>query len=467
MNQEWLESLVGVRPSKRQLEWQKLEFTAFFHYGINSFTGKEWGDGTEDRMLFQPKALDTDQWCRCLKDAEAKACIITAKHHDGFCLWDTKFTERSVMHTAFRRDVVAELANSCKKYGLKLGIYVSPWDRHEATYGSGKAYDDFFCGQLTELLTNYGELYAVWFDGACGEGANGKKQQYDWDRYYALIRKYQPNAVISISGPDVRWCGNEAGDCRESEWSVVPKRLFSQKAIAESSQQADEETFRGKKLDERNRDLGSRAVIQGEREFIWYPAEVDTSIRPGWFYHEEEDDRVRSLAELTELYEKSVGGNSVLLLNIPPHRDGYLAKQDVERLHELGEYIRTYFQTFRTDVKLTASSERQGYEAKNLQKDDEQSWMPEQGEKQAELVLTLEEKQPLNYLILKEQISEGQRVERFHVEFETDGGYLTVAKGTTIGYQKVIPLRGRIGNRLRIVLEEARIAPVLNCVRVS
>ncbi len=215
-NREWLNRLVQVRPSKRQLEWQQLEFTAFFHYGINSFTDKEWGDGTENISIFHPTAMNTDQWCEALVDAEIKACIITAKHHDGFCLWDTKYTKHSVMYTPFGRDIVAELAASCKKYGLKLGVYVSPWDRHEKTYGQGKAYDDYFCNQLQELLTNYGELYTVWFDGACGEGANGKRQEYDWERYYTLIRQLQPNAVISISGPDVRWCGNEAGDCRES-----------------------------------------------------------------------------------------------------------------------------------------------------------------------------------------------------------------------------------------------------------
>ena len=440
-NKEWLDKLVNVRPSKRQLAWQQLEFTAFFHYGINSFTDKEWGDGTEDISIFHPVALNTDRWCESLLDAEIKACIITAKHHDGFCLWDTKYTDHSVMHTPFGKDIVAELAASCKKYGIKLGVYLSPWDRHEPTYGQGKAYDDYFCNQLTELLTNYGELYTVWFDGACGEGPNGKRQVYDWERYYALIRKLQPNAVISISGPDVRWCGNEAGDCRESEWSVVPARLFSQKAIAEASQQADDSEFREKKIDERDRDLGSREVIAGETEFIWYPAEVDTSIRPGWFYHESEDDKVRSLEELTGIYEKSVGGNSVLLLNIPPHKDGYLAKPDVERLHEIGEYIRENFRNFRTDVEITESTETEN----------------------VVFTLRLGEEKPLRYLALKEDIKEGQRVEKFHVE--ADGK--TVANGTTIGYQKILPLHGISAKELRVVFEEYRAKPVMESIRVS
>ena len=347
---EWLEKLVSVYPTENQLNWQKLEFTSFFHYGMNSFTNREWGDGTEELSTFCPTSIDTDQWCRGLKDAEIRACIITAKHHDGFCLWDTKYTDYSVMNTPYGKDIVAQLAKSCEKYGIKFGVYLSPWDRHEATYGSGKEYDDYFCNQLTELLTNYGDVYTVWFDGACGEGPNGKKQEYDWNRYYTLIRKLQPNAVISVSGPDVRWCGNEAGDCRESEWSVVPAKLFSQKAIAEASQQTDDTEFREQKIDAQDRDLGSRKVMQGATEFIWYPAEVDISIRPGWFHHDAEDDKVRPLEKLIDIYLKSVGGNSVLLLNIPPHRDGYLTQADLNRLHEIGEFIRNveiYNQTYK------------------------------------------------------------------------------------------------------------------------
>ena len=187
-----MEKLISVVPSENQLNWQKLEYTAFFHYGMNSFTDREWGTGKEDTFLFSPKNLDTDQWCEVLKEAEIKACIITAKHHDGFCLWNTAYTRHSVMHTPLGRDIVAELSASCERYGIKLGVYLSPWDMHESTYGSGEEYNDFFCGQLTELLTQYGKLYSVWFDGACGEGPNGKRQEYDWKRYYALIRRLQP-----------------------------------------------------------------------------------------------------------------------------------------------------------------------------------------------------------------------------------------------------------------------------------
>lgn len=459
---EWIEKLVAVHPTENQLRWQKLEFTAFFHYGINSFTNREWGDGTEDISIFHPGRLDTDQWCRALKDAEIKACIITAKHHDGFCLWNTKYTEHSVMHTPFARDIVAELAASCRKYGIKLGVYLSPWDRHEASYGSGQVYDDFFCGQLTELLTQYGELYTVWFDGACGEGPNGKKQQYDWNRYYDLIRKYQPDAVISVSGSDVRWCGNEAGDCRESEWSVVPARLFSQKAIAEASQQSDNAEFRERRIDEQDRDLGSRDALKGETELIWYPAEVDTSIRPGWFHHDTEDVQVRPLKELTDIYVKSVGGNSVLLLNIPPHRDGYLTEADVNRLHEIGGFIRDSFGSCVENCRITASEEEEGYAASHLNADDETSWKPLDYHDGASVTIGLPKCTPLKFVSLKEQIAEGQRVERFRIE--TEGR--TVYSGTTIGYQKLVPLMGLPVKEIRVVFEQARKCPVMNCIRL-
>ena len=458
---DWLEKLVSIRPSKNQYEWQKLEFTAFFHYGINTYTNREWGSGKEDISVFDPQALNTDQWCEGLKAAGIRACIITAKHHDGFCLWDTAYTDHSVMHTPFKKDIVAELSKSCKKYDIKFGVYLSPWDMHEATYGQGEAYDDFFCNQLTELLTKYGDVYTVWFDGACGEGPNGKKQVYDWNRYYALIRKLQPNAVISVSGPDVRWCGNEAGDCRESEWSVVPARLFSQKAIAEASQQSDNEEFREKKIDEMDRDLGSRKTIEGVQDFIWYPAEVDTSIRPGWFHHPEEDDRVRPLEKLTDIYVKAVGGNSVLLLNIPPHKDGYLTDADMTRLKEIGAFIQANFGTpVACDITATAAYEEEGYAVANVLADNETSWKGEDFAETAEFTLTLSEETEIGYVALKEQILEGQRVERFRLVADGE----TVFEGTTIGYQKFCNLAGRKVKELKVVFDEFRKAPVMNCV---
>lgn len=435
MTDELLKKLVSVRPSVNQLHWQELEFTAFFHYGINSFTDREWGDGSEDEALFDPKALDTDQWVRSIKEAGIKGCILTAKHHDGFCLWDTAYTTHSVMYSPLKRDIVAELSASCKKYGIKLGLYLSPWDRHEATYGQGKPYDDYFCGQLTELCTKYGELYTLWFDGACGEGPNGKRQHYDWNRYYEVIRRLQPNAVISVSGPDVRWCGNEAGDCRESEWSVVPARLFSQKAIAAASQQSDNAEFRQRKIDEQDRDLGSREVLEGETEFIWYPAEVDTSIRPGWFYHESEDTKVRPLAELENIYVKAVGGNSVLLLNIPPHRDGYLTKYDVTRLKELGDFIRD---SFGSPLPATVSETKEGCYLLSLK----------------------DAPKAAGFLSVSEDITMGQRVEQFTVYVNGNAVY----NGTTIGYKKLIPLNQSDVSTVTVECTKYRAKPCIKSI---
>lgn len=223
--EEQLRYAVSITPSPRQLAWQQLEFYAFFHFGINTFTNREWGDGSENPALFDPDALDADQWVQAVKKAGMRAVILTCKHHDGFCLWPSAFTDHSVKNSPWKNgqgDMVREVSDACRRHGLKFGVYLSPWDRHDSRYGTGKAYDDYYVDQLTELATNYGELFCFWFDGACGEGKNGKKQSYDWLRYYATVRRLQPDAVISVCGPDVRWCGNEAGVCRSSEWSVVP-----------------------------------------------------------------------------------------------------------------------------------------------------------------------------------------------------------------------------------------------------
>ena len=226
--EEQIRYAASITPSPRQLAWQQLEFYAFTHFGMNTFTNREWGDGTEDPALFNPDALDADQWVAAVKSAGMKALILTCKHHDGFCLWPSAYTEHSVKNSPWKNgqgDVVREVSDACRRGGIKFGVYLSPWDRHDARYGQGKPYDDYFVSQLTELATNYGDIFCFWFDGACGEGKNGKKQIYDWERYYAVLRKLQPNAVLNVCGPDVRWCGNEAGHCRKAEWSVVPAEL--------------------------------------------------------------------------------------------------------------------------------------------------------------------------------------------------------------------------------------------------
>ena len=462
--------LVQTVPSERQVAWQQLEFTSFFHFGINTFTNREWGTGKDDISLFDPKELDTDQWCEGLLSAGIRSCIITAKHHDGFCLWYTKYTDHSVMHTPYGKDIVAQLAESCKKYGLKMGVYLSPWDRHEPTYGQGRAYDDYFCGQLTELLTGYGPLYTVWFDGANGEGPNGKKQVYDWPRYYELIRRLQPEAVISICGPDVRWCGNEAGDCRTSEWSVVPERFRSQRYTAERSQQEDSEAFRLRKLTSQDEDLGSRELMANEKAYIWFPAEVDTSIRPGWFYHPEEDDKVRPLETLKKIYLNSVGGNSVLLLNIPPDRRGLLAEPDLLRLKELGEFVKgTFAKNLAEEAELTAEREEPGHEAALAARPDETFYRPD-GCPEAEDMpqITIEcrwpEEKEIEWIVLQEQIRESQRVEAFRLEALTETGWKTVFEGTVVGYKKICRIEPVKTKALRINFTEYRLYPTVRFI---
>jgi len=425
---EFLKKLTSVRPSARQIAWQEMEFYGFIHYGVNQFTDREWGDGREDPQIFNPQKLDTDQWCESLAKATMTGVIITAKHHDGFCLWDTKTTTHSVMHSPYGKDIVAQVAESCRKYGLKLGIYLSPWDQNNACYGSGDAYNDLFCEQLTELMTNYGDLFCLWFDGACGEGPNGKVQQYDWERYYTLIRKYQPDAVISICGPDVRWCGNEGGHTRKSEWSVVPATLADNEKIQHQSQQADDAEFRNR-IPTSDQDLGSREVLINHQDLIWYPAEVNTSIRPGWFYHEEEDDKLRALENLKEIYLNSVGGNATFLLNVPPHGDGYIAPGDVKRLEELGDWIK---ESFSND--LVADEE-------NLFLIGRPHYKPSKYSREYEF----EENISPKYLLLQEDITMGQRIESFNLlwyNFKKDEWILACC-GTVVGYKSITPIKAR------------------------
>ncbi|HRT82930.1 MAG TPA: alpha-L-fucosidase, partial [Oscillospiraceae bacterium] len=327
-------------PSERQLKWQELEFYAFVHFGMNTFTNSEWGPGFDPPELFNPTKLDARQWVSTFKAAGMRAVILTAKHHDGFCLWPSAYTDYSVKYSPWKDgegDVVKELSDACREYGLKFGFYLSPWDRHDARYGEGEAYNKYFRNQLTELLTHYGDVFCVWFDGACGEGKKGRKQDYDWQSYYELIRELQPEAVISIMGPDVRWIGNEAGVTRKSEWSVVPYYYSNADLIAAQSQQSKDKPT--KEINHTNLDLGSRRAIKNVEKLIWYPAEVDVSIRKSWFYHQNDDITVKPLSKLLDIYYSSVGGNAALLLNVPPNKEGLLAQRDVDVLIAMGAQL--------------------------------------------------------------------------------------------------------------------------------
>lgn len=462
--------LVGVVPSARQLKWHELKFYSFIHFGMNTFYDSEWGYGTEDPARFNPTQLDTDQWVISLKKAGIKAVILTCKHHDGFCLWPSAYTEHSVKNSPYKEgqgDIVKELSESCKKYDLKFGVYLSPWDRHDTRYGDSEAYNDYFIDQLTELLTHYGELFSVWFDGACGEGPNGKKQVYDWKRYYEHIRKLQPEAAITICGPDVRWCGNEAGDCRESEWNVVPSRLAIPDYVAENSQQQDDEAFRERTVKHKDQDLGSREILKNEYDLIWYPAEVDTSIRPGWFYHKEEDEAVKPLEKLIDIYYHSVGGNATLLLNIPPDTRGLIHENDVKRLEEMGKYIEKTFSNDRiTKAHITAESEEALHSIENIKVDDQSYFKTPDGVGSVNVTFAFDKAYPINHVVLEEQIALSQRIESFEVWVRENEEMKKVYTGTTVGSCRICKFDTVQTQQVILKILESRVAPTLKKVGI-
>ncbi len=465
------ERLIRTVPTDRQFNYQQLEFYAFVHFSVNTYTDLEWGTGKEDPAIFNPTKMDAEQWVRTCVSAGMKGLILTCKHHDGFCLWQTKYTKHSVASSPYKNgkgDIVREVSDACRKYGLKFGVYLSPWDRNNPSYGLGLEYDDYFVAQLTELLSNYGEIFSVWFDGACGEGANGKKQVYDWARYYSVIRKLQTNACISVCGPDIRWCGNEAGKTRESEWSVVPARMARSEKVQKKSQQVDDAKFRRRGIKSSDRDLGSRDFMREEENFIWYPAEVNTSIRPGWFYHKKEDSWVKPLGMLKRIYNSSVGGNAMFLLNVPPTPEGLFHENDVKRLTELGDYIRhTFADNLLPSAKITADSSLPGFGIENVLTDSYDGFFrTSDGVVTAEITVDLFEEAEIGAVVLKENIRLSQRIERFTIEAEIDGVRTTVYSGTVVGYKKIVILDNVKTDKLYIIITDSRVAPTLSFVGV-
>lgn len=461
-----LERLLSVVPSERQKEFLKLEYYNFIHFGMNTFYKREWGDGSEDISLFDPTELDTNQWCSVLKDTGSKAIILTAKHHDGFCLFDSEYTDHSVMNTPFGKDIVAMLSESCKKYDMKLGIYLSPWDRHEKTYGSDE-YNDYFVNQLKELCTNYGDIFCFWFDGACGEGKNGKKQVYDWERYYAVIRELQPEAVISICGPDVRWIGNEAGKTRESEWSVIPASRDANAEIMENSQQSEKKVSKLQSLKETDADLGSRKLVKNYENLIFKPAEADVSVNYGWFYNDKKFNRVsrmRTPEELAEIYFASVGGNASLLLNVPPDRTGLINKRNVEQLKQFTALINEPFKTEEKHYASNLISDGYKLAPKELFTDGE-GYMLLDGEKGIQLVF--EKAVKLKAVTLRENLDFSQRVEEFEIYALKGKGFSKVYSGTVIGSKKIVRFSKPVKTtELLIVPTVSRGNPVLKDIRV-
>ncbi|GJM79776.1 alpha-L-fucosidase [Paenibacillus sp. HMSSN-139] len=479
-----MNEIFTIRPSSRQLHWQRLEFYGFIHFGMNTMTGREWGTGHEDPARFNPKHLDAAEWVKVLKQAGMKAVILTCKHHDGFCLWPSRYTKHSVASSPWRGgqgDLVREVAEACQQAGLKFGVYLSPWDRTEASYGEGQAYDDFYVSQLTELLTQYGEIRCVWLDGANGEGPSGKRQRYDWDRYYETIRRLQPQCVISVCGPDIRWVGNEAGHTRREEWSVVPQALQDAEKTAEKSQQADDPSF-ARSINSMEEDLGSReAIVRYGGEWVWYPAEVNTSIRPGWFYHEEEDRQVRSDRELFEIYLKAVGGNAMFLLNVPPDRDGRIATADREALAGLGARIAELNDPGPMEgaVWEVSSAASEGETVNALAgRDLDQGWKPAESDPEPWVQVRFPTAMTFNAVILQEHILQGQRVEAFEL-WASDGGdelnektgnpdeWRLIGEGTIIGHKKIITLPLMTARRVKVVFMQYRGYPTLASVRLS
>lgn len=418
-----------LTPNDQQYEWQQLELTAFIHFGMNTFTGREWGDGTEDPQLFNPTDFNAEQWVTSLKDAGFNMLILTAKHHDGFCLWPTKTTQHSVASSLWRDgngDIVREVKNACDKYGMKFGVYLSPWDRNAESYGDSPRYNQMFVDQLNELLTQYGEIHEVWFDGANGEGPNGKVQEYDWARFYHVIDSLQPKAVKAIMGNDIRWVGNEKGLGRATEWSVTPLNPDINDEIKKENERLG--------IKPTSEDLGSRKLITEANKLYWYPSEVDVSIRPGWFYHPEQDHQVKTLQQLVDIYYQSVGMNSVLLLNIPPDTRGLLHEIDVERIKQLGTYIQN---TFKND-KLSGG---------------DIAWKAKAGDSK-EFNVTADEK--INTIMLQEDILKGQRVEVFKVEGFINDEWIKLTEGTTIGYKRLLRFDDVKPTKIRITITETR-----------
>ena len=428
--EEKVDMAARLVPTPQQMEWQQMELTAFLHFGINTFTDREWGDGSEDPALFNPTELDAEQWVRSLKEAGFRMVILTAKHHDGFCLWPTKTTKHSVASSPWKDgkgDVVKELRDACTKYDMKFGVYLSPWDRNAESYGDSPRYNQFFIDQLTELLTNYGEVHEVWFDGANAEGPNGKKQIYDWDAFYKTIQTLQPKAVMAIMGDDVRWVGNERGLGRETEWSAT--------VLAPGIYNRADSVNTALGIGSTSQDLGSREMLAKANELFWYPSEVDVSIRPGWFYHADQDNQVKSLKHLMDIYCQSVGYNSVLLLNIPPDRRGLIHENDVKRLKEFADYRNRAF-------------------ADNLVTDGQTLWTAGAGESRE---YTLKEGSPVNLVVLQEDITKGQRVEEFEVEGLVDGQWKSLGKGTTVGYKRILRIPDTQSTQLRVKLLSTRL----------
>ena len=452
----------GPVPTEQQLAWHELETYAFIHFTTNTFTDKEWGYGDESPEIFNPTAFDAEQWVQVLKESGMKALILTCKHHDGFCLWPSEYTEHSVKNSPFRDgmgDVVKEVSEACKKHGLKFGVYLSPWDRNHAGYGT-QEYIDYYRNQLTELFTNYGPVFEMWFDGANGgEGYYGganenrnidRKTYYQWPVTLDLVRTMQPDVLFfSDAGPDIRWCGNESGYAGETNWCIInPDTLFAGKSGIEN--------------------LLNTGSEDGTK---WIPAEVDVSIRPGWFYHQSQDTLVKSPQKLFEIYLSSVGRGSNLLLNIPPDRRGLLHENDIKSLKGFKKIIdESFAKNLALGAHATASSIRGNAEEfgpANLTDGKKDTYFAtDDTVTTTDIVIDLGIEKSIRYIVLQEYIRLGQRVKSFTIEVLKNEDWLEVAHGTTIGYKRIIKINEANSSQIRIRILDSKACPVMAGVEV-
>lgn len=432
-------------PNARQLKWQQREMTMFFHIGMNTFTDKEWGDGKEDPRLFYPKALDATQWATVAKEAGFDLMILTAKHHDGFCLWQTAYTNHSVRYSPWKDgkgDIVKDLAEAAQAVGVDFGVYLSPWDRHEPTYGLELQYNQFYLGQLQELLTKYGSISEVWFDGA--KGKNATHMNYMFTEWFEMVHQLQISAnIFSDAGPDVRWVGDENGTAGLTSWS----------------------TINGSALKIGDANIMGYLNTGDPYGTDWIPPECDVSIRDGWFWHKSQ--KPKPLSELLDIYYNSVGRNCLLLLNVPPNTTGLISAEDATRLLQLKKAINTIFsKDLAASATVTASSVRGGYNSGtfapvNVLNDDVWSyWAPEEKNEGSYWVeLTVKESMEFNVVRIQEPIGMGQRVMKYRI-YAQIGGFnkaVLVARGNTIGYKRLHRLDAHFkATSVKLLVEKCR-----------
>ena len=449
-------------PNENHLRWHEQEQYAFIHFTVNTFTNKEWGYGDESPSIFNPTQFNAEQWATTIKEAGLKGIILTCKHHDGFCLWPSQYTEHSVKNSPFRDgkgDVVKEVSDACRRHGLFFGVYLSPWDRNHAEYATSE-YITYYRNQITELLSNYGEISEVWFDGANGgDGYYGGAREirridnrtyYDWPNTHAIVRKLAPKAVMfSDAGPDIRWCGNESGYAGETNWHTI----------------SIDTLYPGKSRINQLLNNGS------EDGTSWVPAEVDVSIRRGWFYHEAEDNGVRTPDNLLKLYLESVGRGANLLLNLPPDTRGLIHENDVKALQEWKKLLDAIFATnLAANAKASADTYRgksKQYAPQNVTDGDKETyWATNDEVKTGSLTIDLKNPQKVSYITIQEYIKLGQRVKNFNVEVWKDNGWVNAATGTTIGYKRILPLGDIETSKIRINITDSKACPLISNVEV-